>query len=287
MNEVYVTSGAFPQRQLADILPIAESWGVKSLELSGDVAPDLNNLAIARAARRQFNILLHNYFPPALEPFVINLASTDAEILMRSRSHCLAALELSAELNAPFFAAHSGFTFTPRPDQLGQVFSEEVTAGREQAYKIFVDSVGDLVFRGKSIGVSFLVENNVVIPSNARGGKNRLLLLADPGEICRCAVDVGSGFGLLMDMAHLKVSGRTLNFDPVDAVMQTAAYIQACHLSENDGTRDDNRSFDETAWFLPHLRDHWIVTIEAYRIAQSELCKMMFVLDNRKIYQNI
>tara|TARA_A100001388_G_scaffold241846_1_gene198348 strand:- start:279 stop:617 length:339 start_codon:yes stop_codon:yes gene_type:complete len=60
-----------------------------------------------------------DYFPAPETPFVLNLAAQDEDEDQRSVAHCRRALDLSAEIGVPFFAAHAGFAMQPRGDQLG------------------------------------------------------------------------------------------------------------------------------------------------------------------------
>jgi sugar phosphate isomerase/epimerase len=279
MSEAYVSSGAFPSRRLGEILGLADAWGLTHVELSSDVAYDADNARLARSADPRFRLILHNYFPAPQQPFVLNLAAADPEILERSRAHCRAALELSAELEAPIFAAHAGFMVQPDPQELGRPLAATAAWPREDAYRNFVDNVGELAAFGRRLGVRFLVENNVVSPFNARDGKNPFLLLVEPAEMLRCAADVGGDFGLLMDVGHLKVSAKTLGFDAAAALHDVAALVAAWHLSDNDGTTDDNRAFDDSAWFLPYLSDTCPITLEVYNTTEPDIRGMMSLLD--------
>jgi len=264
LDSVFVSTGAFPSRDVGDILQLAREWGVSRVELSSDVCYRADNLEIVRRKGEDFRFLVHNYFPAPEQPFVLNLASSDAESLERSRMHCLQALQLSAELEAPFFAAHAGFAIQPRPDQLGRPLQGEATP-RGRSYRIFLDSVGELVEAGKRLGVDFLIENNVLSPGNLIDGGNPFLLLVEADEIQQFARDIGDDFGLLLDVAHLKVSATTLEFDPVTAMQALSGLTRAYHLSDNDGFEDQNRAFDETAWFLPYLKPDCLASIEVYK----------------------
>lgn len=278
MRSIYTSSGAFPTRIFAEILATAKEWGLTEIELSSDIAADPDNIGIARRARNHFSFLLHNYFPAPADPFVLNLGSTDPDALARSRDHCRRALELSAELHAPLFAAHAGFAANLSPSHLGGKFDMRDAAPRETTYSIFVDSVGELVRHGGRLGVPFLVENNVVTVENIVDGENRFLLLAEPGEILLCARDVGGGFGMLIDTGHLNVTAQSLQIDKAEAMRAVSGITKAYHVSDNDGLRDNNRGFDADAWFLPLMKDNLPVTIEVYRASRLELDNYIRIL---------
>ena len=63
-----------------------------------------------------------------------------------------------------------------------------------------------------------------------------------------------SNLGLLLDVAHARVSANALGFDPGDFVQRLKPYIGALHLSDNDGQEDQNLPIRDDSWFWPHLR---------------------------------
>ena len=67
---------------------------------------------------------------------------------------------------------------------------------------------------------------------------------------------------MLIDVAHLKVSSNSLNFNPkVTFLEKLDEWIAAYHLSENDGTSDDNEKFREDSWFWPFLKKDLIIIV--------------------------
>ena len=57
--------------------------------------------------------LVHNYFPPPKEEFVLNLGSTNNEIIRKSISLCKKAIDDAVVLGAPCYSIHAGFYFDP------------------------------------------------------------------------------------------------------------------------------------------------------------------------------
>ncbi|MCC7280591.1 MAG: sugar phosphate isomerase/epimerase [Chromatiaceae bacterium] len=281
---VYVSSGAFDVGSVNELLGVARDWGIDRIELSSGLPPDAAALDVARAgARDDFTFLVHNYFPAPLEPFVLNLASGDADSLRASRSHCRSSIDLCAELACPFYSVHAGFAARLRPEHLGRKLPPELAMPRDEAETIFEDSIGELVAYGERRGVRLLVENNVVAPFNLQQGHNELLLLAEPSELVDFASRIGSPtFGYLIDVAHAYVSATTLGFDPVPFLKQVKPWTAALHLSANDGTRDTNDPFGPDAWFIPHL-EHFkdvIMVVEAYRLRREQLEACLKAIEN-------
>lgn len=270
---IYASSGAFLSRELAPLLDEAAAAGVRQIELSSGVAWGPDNLDVVRRNRHRFRFLVHNYFPPPEQPFVLNLASSDPEIWARSLEHCRGAMDLAHELESDLFTVHAGFAIEPKVAELGRPINGEA-GDIEVAYGIFRDSVGELVAYGEGRGVRLAIENNVVAPFNLRQGRNAFLLMATAGEIDRLARDIPSPrLGFLIDSGHLNVSARTLGFDREDFLRSVGPRVFGWHLSDNDGTADSNRPFGRDAWFLPWVAKipGEMVVIEAYRLAPHQL----------------
>jgi sugar phosphate isomerase/epimerase len=266
----YVSSGAFRTRSVGEIVQIAVEAGLGFVELGSgaDWAPDV--LAPVRAtAGRPLRYLVHNYFPPHERPFVLNLASADPESLARSVEHCRRAVDLSAELGAPFFSVHAGFAFAARPEQLGRDQTRIPRVPLTQAHEIFVRSLRDLCAYAAERGVRVAVENNVIAPFNLVNGRNLLGLCATAEDILRTQAEVGApNLGFLVDTGHAKVTAGALGFDAQRFLSTVAPHVIAFHLSDNDGTADTNQPFAERAWFVPRLAEfpHATMILEAYRL---------------------
>lgn len=280
-DRVFISSGAFPETDLSEVLKTAEAWGATRLELSSGLAhrPDLPE--IARAARGRFDLLLHNYFPAPAQPFVLNLAALDPETLERSLAHCRRALDLSAELGGGFFSVHSGFAAHAQAGHLGRSWNDLAMVPLDVARETFINSVRELTAYAASIGLDFLIENNVLAPFNLRTDGLSPLLGVAPHELLEFVRLVDApNFGILLDAAHLKVSARTLGFDLSEAMEALLPVTRAFHLSDNDGTADTNQPFHSDAWFLPWLlrAPDAPLIIEAYRLDEKTLSQCRRIL---------
>lgn len=286
--QAYISTGAFRFNELSEIITFSINHGIDHIELSSGIPYQPNLLAQVRETKNtQMKYLVHNYFPPAKEPFVLNLASPDEVIRIRSLDLCEAAIELAAELEAPFYSVHSGFTFDPRPDFLGKheykskIFLDAYIP-YEQAYAIFLKNVVHLTELARSRGLRLLIENNVVSPSYLTEDNRDTLLMASADEIIRFVSDVDDpALGVLVDVGHVKVTATALNFRRERFIEALEPHIGAFHLSDNDGRFDQNLPFDEKAWFFPLLRDIPDVplVIEAYNLTWEQMEQQFRVVD--------
>jgi sugar phosphate isomerase/epimerase len=208
--------------------------------------------------RERFAYLVHNYFPAPAEPFFLNLASADAAIRERSLRFVDRALELTAELGAPFYSVHAGFAADP-VDFDGRSLVIPDGGDLEQAQARFVDALRPALAKADELGLDLLVENNVTMPHHR--GK---LLLAEPAGFERLFAELPHPrLAILLDTGHLNVSAHTLGFDRADALVRLAPHVRAVHLHDNDGSADTHSPVEPGSWALAALRPGVTPIVEA------------------------
>lgn len=285
---IYFSSGAFPARHPAELLATARAEGISHIEWSAGMedAPDF--IAPIVSAVPEMRFLVHNYFPPPSKPFVLNLAELDDATHLQTMTMCRNAIDLCATLGAPFYSVHSGWAFRLEVADLGQPerqrqIADQQTSGVDvpKAYERFVASVRALSDYARQRGIRLLVENNVIAPSGVAQGKTDLLFNTTAQGIIGFLNDVqDANVGLLLDLAHLKVSANALQFDAIEALARLGSAVACLHLSDNDGQRDNNQPLHQATWFLPLLRDfrHVPWVIEAYRLSAAQRREQQMLL---------
>ena len=276
----FFSTGCFLQQDLKEIVFVAIDHGL-DIELSSSVAhaPDIVD-SICKA-KGQVRFLVHNYFPPPFEPFVLNLASTEPVSHRKSVNLCKQAIDLCAELGTPFYSVHAGFAFHLTPSMLGDPEAQrhirrELLIPREKAYDIFISTIKDIAGYANAKGVKLLVENNVETTENVGHNGQSPLFLADVEDITRFFADIDDPrIGLLLDTGHAKVSAKTRGGRPEQFLEDLSPFIRAFHLSDNDGCRDTNQSFDGRVWFAPFLKEFASLpmVIEVYRMPLENMLK--------------
>jgi sugar phosphate isomerase/epimerase len=270
---ILLSSGAFGEPDISAMAAECMRLDV-GLEFTSNLAPHPKLVESVLAARTpELALYVHNYFPPPVTPFVLNLAATDPTIREASHTLCHAAIDLSAQLGAPFYSVHAGFAMNLSADQLGQPAQQAALPSRQlidrpTAERAFRESVVELSAYARERGVRLLLENNVITQTQVAAGRGDSLLLTTPRE-CRAFLDAlaDPNVGLLVDVAHARVSAGALDFDHAE-FFNLGEYVQALHLSDNDGLRDNNQPFTKDAWFARHLpafHDRPMV-IEVYRL---------------------
>lgn len=224
--------------------------GLDNVELGAGV--NLEHMSISEIPGLSPRMLVHNYFPPPADPFVLNLASENAEIREKSLDLVFRALELSARLSAPFYSVHAGFITDPT--SFGTTSFVFPMPGSPQdanrALRRFIDMLERCLNRAAELGVMLLIENNVC----SRELKGKLLLQNTEEFTALFEAVHDPHLGVLFDTGHLNVTSRTLGFDRWDFVTRIAPHIRAFHVHDNDGSADTHTPIRPGSWVLDVLR---------------------------------
>jgi hypothetical protein len=280
---IYVSTLAFTGKSPEEIELIATENNF-ALEFSSglpyrsDMEQFFNDVSIRK--------ILHNYFPAPQNPFVLNLASKNTDILNRSIEHCLTGINITANNNCPFYAAHAGFCIDPKPDDLGGKLEIADKFDLDVNWNIFINSVEIIINHAKSKGVQFLIENNVLTPFNYVDFKNPLLC-CESDQIIRMFEYFKScdNFGLLLDTAHLKVSSKTLSKNLFSEFEKISSFVKAIHHSDNNGELDNNLSINNDYWFLPFLKLYKSLP-HVLEVKNSNINSIIYQLDLLEHYGN-
>jgi sugar phosphate isomerase/epimerase len=247
------------------------SHGIHHVELSGGAHSE-QFLTDLESAPDDLILQIHNYFPPPATPFVFNLASEALDVSELSIKLARNAISIASGLNRSIYSFHAGFRINPRAKDLGRKLVARELVSRTIALEIFIERVLMLAKEAESLGVRLMIENNVITRFNFNSFGEDPLLLTCPDEIEAIMKMMPKNVGLLLDVAHLKVSSNTLDFDLIDAHERLKPWIQAYHLSDNNGDVDSNEPVTPVSWFWKYLvRDLDSYTLEVYGVSVQEL----------------
>lgn len=234
--------------------------GIINIELGSSHQYNGNN-DISRLYEMPNKFLIHNYFPPSPESFVLNLASHNPNIRQQSIKHIKNAITLSAALNAPFYSFHAGFITDPHGfGTTSYLFpAPESESEAEQALSLFVEALEEVGQYAQTRGIHLLVENNVCTEDL----KGKLLLqTADEFLTLFQRLSIPN-IGILLDFGHLNVTAHTLNFDRMTFIDRLAPNIKAFHIHDNDGTSDAHEPITPKGWVDTIISDAAFANIPA------------------------
>ena len=261
---IYVSTGGFKNLAFDDAVNELSKAGIVAFELSGGKYSD-DTLMRLRALGEKYAIALHNYFPPPNIPFVLNLASFRDDIVQASINHIANAIDLSNSVGAKFYSFHAGYLIDPPANELGEKITKQVLNDRQKALDCFIDRASSLAEYAESKGVKLLVENNVLSGINYASFGENPLLMVEGSETQEIMDRSHSNLGLLVDVAHLKVSANTLSFSATDYLDRFYSSVDAYHFSDNLGLEDTNNEITISSWFWPHVRkDADYYSVEVY-----------------------
>lgn len=249
-ENIYISTVAFYRSSIEQILEVAKKENL-NIEFSSGLPfnEKMGEIFLNSALRK----LPHNYFPAPEIPFVLNLASKDENIRNKSIDMCKNGLQYAADGNCDFYSAHAGFCIDPEPGQLGGKLNISINLNKNEHWRLFIESIKEILVVARKLNVPFLIENNVIISANLINGENPLFC-CDSTELNKLVQEISDPvFGILMDTAHLKVSCKSLGLNKKDEVENCVSVIKALHHSDNDGFSDTNLKLTESYWFLEFL----------------------------------
>jgi len=261
---IYISTGGFNKKSVIDVIQLLSKNNIKAFELSGGIFTD-NLESKLKILSNKFEFIVHNYFPPPKKPFVLNLASLNENIYQESVNHIKQSIKLASSIKSPFYSFHAGFLIDPKVKELGKTIKSNNLYDRDKSLERFIYSIKFLSKYASKYKIKLLVENNVITKSNLSKFESNPLLMTDIKNTGEIVKNFDENLFFLVDVAHLKVSANTLNFDAREYLEIFKDKIGGYHLSDNNGLVDSNKEISKSSWFWPHLRnDLNYYTLEVY-----------------------
>ena len=194
----------------------------------------------------------HNYFPAPAEPFVLNIASENEDLRKRSVEFAVEALEFADQLDAVFYTLHPGFLSDPEIPETTRNnfdfdFSHQETTSEEAAFELMVDSLTEIVKRGKQYSVKLLIESEGSLTNPG------VSLLEKPSQYQKFIKIFGADIGINLNVAHSYFSSVFFQYDLKRFLAEVKDQIKACELSHNDKFNDLHLPLSEQSHILEFL----------------------------------
>jgi len=250
---IYVSTSCINSKyDFSQILNIYTKLGIKNVELGVCKASNINLDLFKKYA---FTYIVHHYFPPPKNPFIINLASQNKQILKESIKQMKKSIDFCADFNINFFSFHAGFRVDP---DINLKFSSNNIPEYENSFNIFKESVAEIVDYAERRSVKVAIENNVLSEYNLVDRRNKLLLMCELWEFERLFSEITSkNLGVLLDIGHLKVTSNLLRFNAGEFIEKLKNKIFAIHIHENNGRVDEHRCLREGDWSLDIVNSYF------------------------------
>lgn len=282
---IYLSTGGFNSLSGAEVAARFVENKITNIELSGGRAQENQQEKLSDFSS-DCRFQVHNYYPPPRNSFVLNLASFDEKIARLSFEHIYRAIDLSKNLGSKFYSFHAGFLLDPQVNDLGKKFTTAMLNNRESAKELFTNRVNQVSKYAKSKGIMILLENNVISSTNIKHFRTNPFLMTDYNETIEIMNSTEDNVGLLVDVAHLKVSSQSEGFCKNKYLDSTKEYTFAYHFSDNDGKSDTNEVVNSDSWFWPFVRkDLNYYSLEVYNEDLNTLKKQIDLV-KKKILKN-
>jgi len=190
--------------------------------------------------RQQSRFFTHNYFPPAREDLIVNLASTDSSVRTASLKHAKFCLDFAAEIGAEIYTVHPGFL--AEPDRTSEIRSQSGydfvfsahKAPRDEAFRLMVDSIRELAEHAsrKNVALAIETEGSVTEPG--------VLMLEQPREMGMLFSAIPEGLSINLNLAHTLFAAEHYGFSVEEFIARWRDRIVLVEISHNDGNSDQH-----------------------------------------------
>jgi len=241
----------------------------KNIELSGGTKYDkkLFDRIIRLKKENSLNFLVHSYFPPPNDDFVLNFADTSK----KTKIFIQESMKYVSKLEIPYYSIHAGFK------KRFMIKDELLVDGKEQ---FVIENITENI-KWYHTEYSQLLALENLFPN----GQNDTCFLSHIDEIIDF-LDNNKNIYLLLDLGHLKISAKYYNFNYLDAANKLfnnySDKILEIHLSENDSLSDQHKIIlsDSIQYMIIEKFRHKIIkyninlVIEArgYNLSELEIC---------------
>lgn len=243
---IYVSSACVRAEKIVDVLHMYSDAGIENIELSGGTVfySELEDDLQYYAQKKNMNYVCHSYFPPPKKDFVVNLAACNDKIYRQSIDHYKNCIEMLKRMECRVLSIHAGFFVEIAPNEIGRTLSNDVIYDKGKALDRFCSAYQMIDNICKQSGIRLYLENNVLNQDNyERFGMENLLMLTDYEAYKELRSQLE--FDLLLDLAHLHVSAKTLNKNYEEQCADFAPYVKWVHMSENNGIVDQHKPLAE------------------------------------------
>ena len=204
-----------------------------------------------------FQYLVHNYFPIPKDSFVLNIASFNPEIRLRSIKHIKKAIDFCSEVGANLYTFHPGFLTDPNganksSNNYDFQWDEKQlqNTNYEMAKKYMYNTLDEAAKYAQSKKI------NIAIETEGSLNKKDHLLMQQPFEYEEFMANYSaSNIGINLNIGHLNLAENAFDFNRQDFVDLIQNYIVAMELSHNDGKEDQHLPLKKEGWYWQLVND--------------------------------
>ena len=233
-----------------------------------------------------FRYLVHNYFPIPKKEFVLNLASSNKEIRIKSIDHVINAINMCANINGELYTFHPGFLTDPHgPNADDKNYDFQWDEDRKS--NIDYEHTIDLLYDTFDLIINHARDKNVKIAIETQGSfnNNAHLIFQKPEEYYPLINRYEPNeIGINLNLGHLILSSNAFGFSVDEFISIVENYIVAMELSHNDGVEDQHLPIENEAWYWNIIKNNKFSN--AFKILEYRNTPIESVLRSIDIYKN-
>lgn len=205
-----------------------------------------------------FNFLMHNFFPPSKERFILNIASTDNSVRNRSLSFIKKSIDFALKIDTRIYTIHPGFLVDPIGESKKSInydfdFGDTGSLNflqYNEYFKRFIESV--------NIIDDYIAEKNIKVAIETQGSFNKkdFMFFDKANDYCSfCRKNNSEKIGINLNLGHLNLASQAWGFDKNRVIEILGSKLIAVEISHNEGKEDEHRSLKANTWYTAILKN--------------------------------
>ena len=237
--------------------------------------------------RFNFKYLVHNYFPIPKESFIVNIASLNNKIRLKSINHIKKAIEFCENIGAHLYTFHPGFMMDPDGSNISSV-NYDFQWDENQIKKSNFNYAKLLMYNSLDEIIPFARKKSVKIAIETEGAvkKKDYLLMQQPREYKEfISKYTPQEIGINLNIGHLNLAANGFKFGKEEFVDLVQDYVVAMELSHNNGIEDQHLPLETDGWYWPLINDRRFKNI--YKILEYRNTPAETIITNMELFRNI
>lgn len=252
----YISSMCSSHKRIGQAVRELAELGFKNIELTGGTEYYEGIVGQLRELKNEYGLdyMVHNYFPPQKESFVLNIASSDFTTKKKCMALIKSALELTKEFGGGVYGIHPGFINEVMPELVNGFFTKTSKVNPKDNVYRFLEELRPYI---RDAGVKLAVEN--IAPRSSSDAFSFLTAESAILEFFEYISGIDE-IGFLFDMAHLNVAGNILKYDKEKILRAIESEyldkIYEIHVSGDSHVKDTHLIIEKDSWQLIWLACH-------------------------------
>ncbi len=257
------TTFAAKQSSVIKTIRLLTEQGIFNIEL-GSIHKNEDNLNY-KLQDKGCNYIIHNFFPPVLERFILNISSKDERIRIRSVEFIKQALDFAVKLGASIYTIHPGFLVEPTGESRSKdnYDFEFLLSTHKSLITDYIEGY-EIFLRSLKVITGYIKDKSIRLAVETQGSvsKRDFILFSRPEDFRRFfRQELNNEIGINLNLGHLNLAAGAWGFDKYEAVEMLKPRIVALEVSHNDGIEDSHQALRSDGWYMHLFQDSYFKKI--------------------------